>query len=128
MLSTSDRDCRLRNSVAFECRILGGSATVFQGSAFNCVETSDEISLLHGRFSTTSGTNGSCNDGVIVARSVSTESNCYTSTLNVTFISPDVIGRMITCLKDDGVTSTLIGTISVPSEASIKGDHEVQLN
>ena len=126
MLSTSDRGCRLKNSVAFECRVLGGSATVFQGSAFSCVQTSDEISLLHGRFSTTSGTNGSCNGGVIVAKSISVESNCYTSTLNVTFINPHVIGRMITCLKDDGVTSTLIGTISVPSEASIKG--EVQLN
>ena len=121
MLSTSDHDCRLRNSVTFECRILGGSATVFQGSAFNCDATTDEISLLHSRFNTTSGTNGSCNDGVIMARSVFTESNCYTSILNVTFITPDVIGRMIKCLKDDGVTSTLIGTFSVPSEASIKG-------
>ena len=125
MLSTSDRDCRLRNSVAFECRVLGGSFTVFQGSALNCAKTSYEIFLRHNLFSTTSGTSGSCNDGNIVARSVSTESNCYTSTLNVTFISPDVIGRMITCLKEDGVTSTLIGTISVPN---IKGEVQLNLN
>ena len=76
------------------------------------------IPLLHSRFS---GTNGSCNDGVIVAKSVSVESNCYTSILNVTlnFITPDVIGRTINCLSDDGVASTLVGTFSVPSEASI---------
>jgi hypothetical protein len=105
----------------FECSIPEGTATVFQGSALNCDETSDEISLLHNRFNTTSGTSGTCNDGVIVAKSVTVESNCYTSTLNITFIGPDMTGRTIKCLKDDGVISTLIGTISVPSEASIKG-------
>ena len=66
---------------------------MFQGSILNC----DEIPLLHSRFNTTSGTNGSYNDGVIVAKSVSVESNCYTSILNVTFITPDVIGRIINC-------------------------------
>ena len=91
---------------------------MFQGSALNC----DEISLLHSHFNTTSGTSRSCDDGVIVANSVSVESNCYTSTLNVTFITPDVIGRTIKCLKDDGVTSTLIGTFSVSSDSNIKGE------
>ena len=95
---------------------------MFQGNALNCGATSDEISLLHSRFNATSRTDGSCNDGLIVAQSVSVESNCYTSTLNVTFISPNLIGRMIKCIRDDGVMSALIGTISVPSEASIKGE------
>ena len=103
---------------------MGGTATVtvFQGNALNCGATSNEISLLHSRFNTTSGTDGSCNDGLIVAQSVSVESNCYTSTLNITFICPNLIGRMIKCIRDDGVTSTLIGTISVPSEGSVKGE------
>jgi hypothetical protein len=120
VLSTNDHHCQ-SNSVTFECSVRGGIATVFQGSALNCYDSSNEISLLHSRYNTITGTNGTCNDRVIVARSVSIESNCYTSTLNVTFISPDIIGRTIKCLKDDGVTSTLIGIISVPSEASIKG-------
>jgi hypothetical protein len=94
---------------------------VFQGSALSCDATSDEIPLLHSRFNT-SGANGTCNDGVIVAKSVSVESNCYTSTLNVTFISPDVIGRTIKCIEDDGIANTLIGTFSIPSEAGNKGE------
>jgi hypothetical protein len=121
MLSKNDCGSQ-RNSITFECSIQGGLATVFQGSALNCDATTDEISLLHSRFNTTSGTNGTCNDGVIVARSVSIDGDCYTSTLNVTFISPDMTGRTIKCIKDDGVTNTLIGTVSVPSEASVKGE------
>ena len=117
-LATNDCDCQ-RNSVKFECSVLGGTATVFQGNALNCGATSNEISLLHSRFNTT---NGSCNDGVIVAQSISIENNCYTSTLNITFVSPNLIGRMIKCIRDDGTTSALIGTISVPSEASVKGE------
>ena len=120
-LTTNDCDCQ-KNSVKFECSVVGGTATVFQGNALNCGATSDEITLLHSRFNTTSGTDGSCNDGAIVAQSVNVESNCYTSTLNVTFISPTLIGRMIKCIKDDGTTSTLIGTISVPSEAGFQGE------
>ena len=120
-LATNDCDCQ-KNSVKFECSVLGGLATVFQGNALNCGATNDEITLLHSRFNTTSGTDGSCNDGAIVARSVNVESNCYTSTLNVTFISPTLIGRMIKCIKDDGTTSILIGTISVPSEAGVQGE------
>ena len=121
VLTTNDCDCQ-RNSVTFECSVLGGIATVFQGSALSCGATSDEISLLHSRFNMTSGTNGSCSGGLIVAQSVGVESNCYTSTLNVTFISPNLIGRMISCIKDDGIASILIDTISIPAEASIKGE------
>ena len=121
VLTTNDCDCQ-RNSVTFECSVLGGTATVFQGSALSCGATSNEISLLHSRFNTSNGTNGLCNDGLIVAQSVRIESNCYTSTLNVTFISPNLIGRMINCIKDDGTTSILIDTISIPAEASIKGE------
>ena len=90
-LTTNDCDCQ-RSIVTFECRFQGGTATVFQGSALHCDATSNEISLLHYRFNTTSGTNGSCNSGIIVAQSSRVDSNCYASTINVTFISPSLIG------------------------------------
>ena len=120
-LTTNDCSCQ-RSSITFECSILGGTATVFQGSALSCGATSNEISLLHNRFDTTSGTNGSCNNGIIVARSNRIESNCYTSTVNVMFISPSLIGRTIKCIKDDGITSTLIDVVSIPAEPGIKGE------
>ena len=121
VVSTDDRACQ-RNTVTFECSVLGGTATVFQGNALSCATTNDEITLLHNRFHAPGGTRGSCNDGAIVAQGVRVESNCYTSTLNVTFISPHVIGRTIKCIKDDGITDTLIGTLSIPLEASIKSE------
>ena len=114
-----------RSSAVFECTVLGGSATVFQGSALSCGASSNEIPLLHSRFNATNGTNGFCNNGAIVAQSVSGENNCYTSSLNVTYISSMLIGRMIECSQDNGITSTIIGTLLIPAEARIKGEYKL---
>ena len=53
---------------------------MWKGSIFDCMSSSNEITLLHDRFSSTGGTNGTCNNGTIVGRSVGVEDNQYTFT------------------------------------------------
>lgn len=83
----------------YKCTIVGGFATVWQGSAFNC--TGNEISLLHSRFMSNKKKIAECNDGAILGQSLGIENNCYTSQLNVT-VSYDMLGKNIECVQDDG--------------------------
>ena len=82
-----------------------GGATVWRGTALNC--PSDEIVLLHRRFTESDGAIRSCNNGATVAQSLSVQDNLYTSQLNVTIV-PNVAGKSIICLYDgmgDGTSS-----------------------
>lgn len=95
-------------TLTYECRVRGGGATVWKGSNFNCRNSNNEIILLHSRFS--SGTEGTCNDGVILGRSVRVEGNEYTSQLSVMFC-PNTTGD-INCIYDNGSKPNTIGTIT----------------
>jgi hypothetical protein len=44
---------------------------------------------------------GVCNNGAIVARSLSVEGNNYTSQLDV-IVTPDIVGKSVECLHDSG--------------------------
>ena len=70
--------------------------TVWTGTAFDCLI--NKIALLHSRFS--DGTFGVCNDGAIVARSLSVEDSSYISQLNVT-ITPEIAGKTIVCVHNN---------------------------
>ena len=102
----------------YECVVIGSQlgTTVWRGTAFEC--TSGEISLLHRLYFTESSASyayGECNNGSIIAQSLSIEDGMfYTSQLNIT-VSDDVIGRSIECNYDDSSTTTLqlIGTTNV---------------
>ena len=85
-------------TLTYECSIVGdqGGATIWFGNAFNCA--SNESVLFHSRFTDT-GTLDECNNGAIVARSLSANGNIYTSQLNVT-VTPDTAGKTITCIHD----------------------------
>ena len=89
------------DTLTYECTVMGGIWTVWTGSAFNCYE----IALLHSRFMNTR--TYTCNNGAIVAQSLSVEGNYYTSQLNVT-ITPDIIGKTIECIVDNGTRSILL--------------------
>ena len=81
-------------------------ATVWRGSAFNC--TSSEISLLHSAYAESSVLRayGECNNGSMIAQSLSiADSMWYTSQLNIT-LSADVIGKSVECHYDDSSTIT----------------------
>ena len=88
-----------------------GGATIWTGSAFNCA--GNEITLIHYRFDDGRGTYGVCNNGTIVARSLSVEGNNYTSQLNVT-ITSDTAGSTIECTSDNGIRIKHIFTLTIP--------------
>ena len=96
------------------CRTVKYQATVFQGNALNCSSTNNEITLLHSRFNTSSGINGTCNNGEILGYSlpVTDSSECYTSLLCIT-VSPDMIGKHVKCAYDNGTTAKEIGSYTV---------------
>ena len=108
-LTSSECDC-LDWTLTYECTIMGGhglgGATVWTGTALNC--PSDEIVLLHQRFTDPGGAIRSCNNGATVAQSLSVQDNrFYTSQLNITIV-PNVTGKSIMCFYDgmgDGTDS-----------------------
>lgn len=90
------------STLMYECTVMGshGGTTIWTGSALNCPSSSNEISLFHTRF-TSYGTYDSCNNGSIVAGSLSVEDNLYISQLNVT-ITSNILGKTIGCGYDGG--------------------------
>ena len=98
------------DTLTYTCTVTGGfgGVTVWTGTAFDC----NEIALLHSRFSSAYGIYGTCNNGAIVARSISMEGNSYTSQLNVT-VTPDTAGKTVTCGIDNGTTTTFHFTLVI---------------
>jgi hypothetical protein len=87
---------------------------VFKGNLLNC--SSNEIALLHNRFDSSSGENGTCNDGKVLGQSLPTDvsGNCYTSLL-CTMVTPDMVGKIVICASDNGTAENEIGNFTVPS-------------
>ena len=65
----------------FTCTIVGSGVTQWDGTAFDCTNTANEILLLHDNYP--NDANGRCNGGQITGKSLSVENNCYTSLLSV---------------------------------------------
>ena len=93
----------------YECTIFGEGATVWRGSALDCPETNNEITLLHSGNSTVQG---SCNGGALTATIIRIERNSYTSQLTVN-VSADMIGLNITCSYDSGGDTIEIDSVEV---------------
>ena len=99
----------LGDTLTFECSTVGGSgSTVFQGDLLDC----NGIVLLHSRFGNMSA--ATCNNGTVRGYSLPTNDSepCYTSQLHVT-VSPDMIGKSIICVDDNGTTANQIGNFSI---------------
>ena len=105
-------------TLTFECTVVGSGTTVWLGSAFDCVYSSNEIGLSHGRFAIS--IRRTCNNGAIVRQSLGVENNSYTSQLNVT-VSRDLIGKSVTCVHDNGTYVYAIGSSIIPGgELTVK--------
>ena len=101
------------DTLSYECTVTGGGGvTIWTGSAFNCSFKYNKIILIHSRFDT--GTSGTCNNGAIVARSLSIEGNNYTSQLNVS-VTPDTVGKTIECGSDNGFRINRLFTLTIPT-------------
>ena len=81
-----------------------GDATVWKGSAFDCMQSMNEIVLIHSSFesniNSSSVAAGKCNNGSIHAHSVRVEDNYYTSQLNLT-VTANMIGKTVECVYDN---------------------------
>jgi hypothetical protein len=90
-------------------------ATTWTGTAFDC--SGNEIVLIHTFFSYPyREVAGECNNGAIVARSLSAEGNNYTSQLNV-IVTPEIVGKSIECRYDHGILQ-LLSIISITGSSS----------
>ena len=96
------------DTLTYNCTTMGLGFTVWSGTAFDCYE----ITLRNQWFMHEIG--DSCNNGNIVARSLSVEGNNYTSQLNVT-VTPDTAGKTIVCYSDNGQVDTLISSFVIPT-------------
>ena len=102
------------NTLTFECTVVETmwGVTVWQGSALDNNCTSKDIPLLHSRYSSGNGAQGSCGN-FIFAKIIKKENGSYTSQLNVT-VSSYIIGKSIECVYDDNKGSTTsIGSLNV---------------
>ncbi len=101
LILTNDCPCPGQN-LTFECTIVGGGTTVWQGAqVFDCPDFFNEILLRHINFG--SSVMGECNAGAIVGRSLRVDGNRYTSQLSVAY-NERLNGKNITCAHDDGFT------------------------
>ena len=110
MLRTSECICPGYTSV-FQCTVVGSGSTVWRGGIFSCL--GNEVSLRHSQFQ--SGAAGECNNGAIVAESLSVVDNCYTSRLTVA-VQMEMDGQTLECAHDDGLTVTTIGMTRIDIE------------
>ena len=99
------------DTLTYECTVEGSGFTIWTGTALDCPY---HIALRHSQFSSTYGAFATCNNGAIVARSLSVEGNNYTSQLNVT-LNSNTAGKTIMCFSDDGVRSTIHLSTVIPT-------------
>ena len=83
---------------------------MWQGTAFNCPQSSNEIALRHAQFLDSVGV---CNDGAIIAHADSILSpDCFVSNLTV-HITPALEGRTVRCEYDSGASVQIVDSITL---------------
>ena len=95
----------------FTCRVVGIGATIWKGTAFNCPDSGNEITLLHS-FYASGAALGSCGDGVIRIngsgfQNVTNEQYFSQVHLNA---SSNVNGASIECAYYDTENTSIVGT------------------
>ena len=98
--------------LTYECTIesdTGVTGTLWNGTAFDCPDTENQINLLHTRQFT--GIRG-CSYGAILGQGVRVMDNRYTSQLNIT-VDFFMDGKSVACFYYNGSSITLIGNMSV---------------
>lgn len=97
----------LGEPLVFQCSILGGGTTVWQGSAFHCPLSSDEIHLLHSQFNLRIVK--TCNNGEIIGRALRTEApDCFVSELKLQNVTRDLVGKRVECQHDKVPVNTTL--------------------
>jgi hypothetical protein len=99
------------------------TATVWEGTAFDCPATSDEIALRHSQFNSPERLSGDCSDGRLIAYAIREEQNCYISQLNAT-VSADLNGTIVVCAFEaqgmNGFQTVNRSTVSITTGKELK--------
>ena len=92
--------------LTFTCSVvgLGNTVTLWNGTAFDCPSTFNEIILRHSQFA--ARTSGGCNGGTITVESRGVENNNYISVLNVA-VNTGLNNRTVQC-QHITINSTII--------------------
>lgn len=95
------------HNVTFECTTVGGGITVWEGTAFDCPLSSNEIQLRHTQFIDSIRI---CNNGDISGHAVAIlPPDCFLSRL-IVHITMELNGRTVICRHDDGVAVHTVNT------------------
>ena len=86
---------------------MGGTATLWRGTAFDCPMTNSEITLRHSLF-TSDQAFRICNSGDIIGHGLEVVNNCYTSQLNVT-IRENFNNKTVQCVLSSNEGMRIVG-------------------
>ena len=104
---------------------MGGGSTQWEGSAFHCPSSMNEIILRHSQYTVPGGTSDTCNNGDIVGKSVGVQGRSYTSQLSVT-VSRDLSDNVtIQCTHNADQDSILVG---ISSLVTVSGTSPISLD
>ena len=101
---------------------MGIGSTVWQGSAFECLGSHNEIVLRHSLYNSSSVTysnrSNSCNNGgvIIVAQIIGVSENTYTSKVTISDKAKQssFIGKTVECFYDNGATAKVVVRYNIP--------------
>ena len=102
-------------SLTYECTVMGGLGTIWQGSAINkyCTDSGGQILLLHSRFGSEINNPVICGNGIIAGQSVGVENNIHMSRLTITTVSSDILGDTVECAHSQNGTTHIIGNTTI---------------
>ena len=105
------------HELRLECTVVGGAATIWRGSTFNCpTSQNNRILLRHSQFE--SGDSNVCNNGRIIGRSINKTSDSdgikYISQLIIQLDVNDTLeGTTVECAHSYSRQTTIIGTHTI---------------
>ena len=86
---------------------MGGIATLWRGTAFDCPLDDSEITLRHSQFASNQAFQ-TCNNGDVVGRGLDVTNNCYTSQLNIT-VRENLNNKTVQCAFISSEGTRIIG-------------------
>ena len=99
----------------FNCSVVGGTTTIWRGTAFDCPLDGSEITLRHSLFASNEAI-GICNSGDISGQGLGVVNNCYTSQLNM-MVRESLNNKTVQCVlnSDEGmrtISESLLNVVS----------------
>ena len=100
--------------LSFICTVVGGTTTIWKGTAFDCPSAGNQIILRHSLFNNSQNTETLlCTDRLLVGQPLNVTGDCYVSELNAT-VTDKVHNKTVQCfLNSDVAVPELIGTVTI---------------